>query len=92
VQKVRRVCRRHGYTVHTKKKLRIVRRHQQQRVTGLVVNDKVNLPREKRRWLRAVEHRMKTTGRASLTEKELAGWKALQQMIEQQAGHEGADA
>lgn len=86
VQKVRRVCRRHGYTVHTRKKLRIVRQHQQQRVTGLVVNDKVNLPREKRRWLRAVEHRHRVGGRASLTEEQLAGWKALQQMIAQQAG------
>ncbi|MGB1126463.1 MAG: reverse transcriptase family protein [Phycisphaeraceae bacterium] len=84
VQQVRRVCRRHGYTVHTRKKLRIVRQHQQQRVTGLVVNDKVNLPREKRRWLRAVEHRLQTTGRASLTKEQLAGWKAYQQMIEQQ--------
>lgn len=86
VQKVRRVCRRHGYTVHTRKKLRIVRRHQQQRVTGLVVNEKVALPREKRRWLRAVEHRLKTTGRASLSEEQLAGWRALQEMIKQQAG------
>ncbi|MBX2853114.1 MAG: reverse transcriptase family protein [Phycisphaeraceae bacterium] len=85
VQKVRRVCRRHGYTVHTRKKLRIVRRHQQQRVTGLVVNEKVQLPREKRRWLRAVEHRLSTTGEASLTEEQLAGWEALQQMIDQQA-------
>lgn len=85
VQMVRKICRYHGYTVHTRKKLRIVRRHQQQRVTGLVVNDKVGLPREKRRWLRAVEHRLKTRGTASLTEQELAGWKALQQMIQRQA-------
>lgn len=86
VQVVRRVCRRHGYTVHTKGKLRIVRRHQQQRVTGLVVNDRVALPRAKRRWLRAVEHRLKTAGRASLTAEQLAGYKALQHMIDTQAG------
>ncbi|MEM6855134.1 MAG: reverse transcriptase family protein [Planctomycetota bacterium] len=84
IQHVRRVAKRHGYTVHTRGKLRVVRQHQQQRVTGLVVNDKVNLTREKRRWLRAVEHRMRTTGRASLTPEQLAGWKALQAMVEQQ--------
>lgn len=84
IQHVRRVARRHGYTVHTRGKLRVVRRHQQQRVTGLVVNDKVNLTREKRRWLRAVERRLQTTGNASLTREQLAGWKALQQMIDQQ--------
>lgn len=84
IQHIRRVARSHGYNIHTHHKLRIVRQHQQQRVTGLVVNERVNLPREKRRWLRAVEHRLKTTGRASLTAEQLAGWRALQQMIEQQ--------
>lgn len=84
VQTVRSVCRHYGYTVHTRKKLRIVRRHQQQRVTGLIDNEKVQLPRNKRRWLRAVEHRLKTGGRASLTEEQLTGWKALQDMIERQ--------
>ena len=88
IQHVRRVAQRHGYTVHTRGKLRVVRRHQQQRVTGLVVNDKVNLPRAKRRWLRAVEHRLRTTGRASLTAEQLAGWKALQAMVERHEGQE----
>ncbi len=73
-------------SIHVRHKLRVVRQHQQQRVTGLVVNEKVQLPREKRRWLRAVEHRLKTTGRASLTPEQLAGWKALQQMIARQTG------
>jgi len=86
VQSVRRECKYHGYTVHTRGKLRIVRRHQQQRVTGLVVNDKVALPRDKRRWLRAVQHRLNTTGKASLTQEQLDGYKALQHMIDTQAG------
>lgn len=81
IQQVRRAAKRHGYRVHTRGKLRVLRRHQQQRVTGLVVNDKVNLTRAKRRWLRAVEHRLATTGRASLTAEQLAGWRALQDMI-----------
>ncbi|MEM6551808.1 MAG: reverse transcriptase family protein [Planctomycetota bacterium] len=83
IQKVRRVAKAHGYTVHTRGKLRVLRQHQQQRVTGLVVNNRVNLPRQKRRWLRAVEHRLRTTGEASLTPEQLDGWHALQAMIAQ---------
>jgi len=64
--------------------LHIRRRHQRQLVAGLVVNDGVGLPRETRRRLRAVKHRLATDGRASLTEGQLAGWKALQHMIETQ--------
>lgn len=85
IQYVRAICKAHGYTVHRKHKLRICRRHQQQRVTGLVVNEKVQLPRHTRRWLRAVEHRMATTGQSSLTPEQLAGWRAYQHMIQTQA-------
>ncbi|MEM6393498.1 MAG: reverse transcriptase family protein [Planctomycetota bacterium] len=81
IQKVRSIAKAHGYTVHTRGKLRVLRQHQQQRVTGLVVNDRVNLARQKRRWLRAVEHRLRTTGEASLTREQLDGWNALQAMI-----------
>lgn len=84
IQHVRRAAKAHGYTIHTRGKLRVVRRHQQQRVTSLVVNDKVNLTREKRRWLRAVEHRLRTTGQASLTPQQLAGWQSLQHMVKTQ--------
>lgn len=83
-QVARRVARGHGYVLHQKGKLRIVRAHQQQRVTGLVVNDKVQLPRHKRRWLRAVAHRLRTTGKASLNEQQLHGWDSLQHMIRKQ--------
>jgi len=75
-----------GYKMHKRRKLNIRRRHQQQRVTGLVVNQAVNLPRKTRRWLRAVEHRLATTGQSSLTEQQLAGWRALQRMVERQGG------
>ncbi|MCR9162601.1 MAG: reverse transcriptase family protein [Nannocystaceae bacterium] len=76
VQHVRRAAKRFGYRVHTGKKLRVLRRHQSQRVTGLVVNDGVRVPRETRRWLRAVEHRLATGKQATLTRAELEGWKA----------------
>lgn len=85
MQKVKAVARSFGYRIHVKQKLRVLRRHQQQRVTGLVVNDKVNLTRKQRRLLRAVEHRLRTGGPATMTEAELNGWRSLQKMIETQS-------
>jgi hypothetical protein len=70
-----------GYRLHIKRKLRIRRRYEQQSVTGLVVNQKVDLPRRTRRWLRAVEHRFRSGGNATLTEAQFAGWQALRHMI-----------
>jgi retron-type reverse transcriptase len=74
-----------GYVLHTAKKLRIARRGDRQVVTGLVVNEKVNLPRAKRRRLRAVEHHLKTGKPATLTAKQLDGWRALRSMIASQS-------
>lgn len=51
-----------GYRPHLGKKLRVSRRSQRQSVNGLVVNERVNLPRERRRWLRSVKHRAKANG------------------------------
>jgi retron-type reverse transcriptase len=82
---VERVAAEAGYRVHGRKKLRIRRRHQQQCVTGLVVNAGVRLPRRVRRWLRAVEHRLRTGGPATLTPEQLAGWHALREMVVHQA-------
>ena len=76
----------HGYALHMKHKLHIRRRHQQQTVTGLVVNEVVGLPRRTRRWLRAVEHHIATGREATLAPAQLAGWRALQDMIDAQAG------
>ena len=74
-----------GYALHTKKKLRIARRGDRQVVTGLVVNDGVNLPRARRRWLRAVEHHVRTGKPATLTPAQLRGWQSLQSMVTTQA-------
>ncbi len=71
-----------GYELHMKKKLHIRRRHQRQVVTGLVVNERARLPRETRRWLRAVEHRIARGGQPTITGPQLAGWRALAAMIE----------
>lgn len=70
-----------GYALHTEKKLRIARRHQRQVVTGLIVNQSVQLPRKTRRWLRAVEHRLAKTGRSTLSPQQLQGWRALHSMV-----------
>ncbi|MFO0785775.1 MAG: hypothetical protein U0573_05440 [Phycisphaerales bacterium] len=56
--------------------------HQRQAVTGLVIKEGVHLPRELRRKLRAVEHRLRVSGKCSMTPKQIAGWRALQGMVE----------
>ncbi|MBI1829932.1 MAG: RNA-directed DNA polymerase [Planctomycetes bacterium] len=89
IQRVKRIVKQFGYRIHVRKKLQILRSHQQQRVTGLVVNRKVQLPRKVRRWLRAVQHRLKTRGSSTLTAKQLAGWRGMQIMIEQQRQRTG---
>ena len=78
---VERICRDCGYRVHRGKKRSYRRRHQRQVVTGIVVNDKTDLPREVRRRLRAVEHRLRTGKPATMTEQQLAGWRALERMV-----------
>lgn len=75
----------YDYKIHHKLKLSIRRKHQQQRVTGLVVNERVNLPRKTRRWLRAVRHRYEMGRHATLTKEQLAGWTAIEDMIAKQA-------
>lgn len=74
-----------GYQLHQKKKLRIMRRHDRQMVTGLVVNEVVQLPRAVRLRLRAVRHHLDTGKPASLTEAQLAGWDSLTHMIAAQS-------
>ena len=65
---IRRVAAEEGYRVHGKKKMTVRRRHHQQLVTGLVVNEKVNLPRKTRRRLRAIAHRAEQARRPTLDE------------------------
>src|SRR5262249_39474417 len=73
-----------GYELHWRKKLHISRRHDRQIVTGLVVNERVNLPRRTRRRLRAIGHHHKTGRPATLTPAQLAGWQAIESMIKKQ--------
>ncbi len=98
---VRQVAADEGYRVHRRRKMSVRRRHHCQIVTGLVVNQRVNLPRKTRRWLRAVQHRTdrlqsnvfdphapadySRRKQPTLTPSQLAGWRALQLMIDKQS-------
>ena len=80
----RRILQDYGYRLHLKKKCHIRRVHQRQIVTGLVVNEKPRLPRETRRWLRAVEHHIATHRPVTLSPQQVQGWRALCSMIDTQ--------
>lgn len=73
----------HGFKIRGSK-TRVLRRHQRQTVTGLVVNDKVNLKRNVRRKLRASRHRVETGGELTFTPEQLEGWNGIEQMVEDQ--------
>ena len=81
IQYAARLLKAHGYRAHRNKKLKVLYRHRLQRVTGLVVNDKLQLPRATRRRLRAIRHRKATTGTCSLSDAQLQGWAAYEQMV-----------
>ena len=58
---VDQICQAEGFTENAKKR-RVLRRKTQQRVTGVVVNQGLTVPREVRRRLRALLHRCKREG------------------------------
>lgn len=55
VGEIRSIVERHGFRLAVRK-TRIMGRHRRQQVTGLVVNDRVSVPREVRRAFRAILH------------------------------------
>jgi RNA-directed DNA polymerase len=81
-----------GYRMHRRRKLHVRRQHERQLVAGLVVNQQPRLPRERRRWLRAVEHRRLAGLATTLTDQQLAGWRAYRSMVERGAALPPADA
>ncbi len=64
MSRARAIVRDEGFVVNEDKG-RVERAAGRQRVTGIVVNDKLGLPREELRRLRAILHRAKTTGLAA---------------------------
>jgi RNA-directed DNA polymerase len=92
IRAAKKILREEGYELNTRKKLQIRRRHHRQTVTGLVVNDRVALPRATRRWLRAVEHRASQGRETTLTPAQLEGWRALGRMVSSQSKGVPADS
>jgi len=84
-----------GYKL-AKKKTKLMAQKDRQSVTGLVVNDKVSIPRKLRKILRAISYDTKTNGwdyaisRSSLidSENQYWGYMALQKMISQKVAGE----
>jgi hypothetical protein len=85
IRTTKKVLLEEGYRLHTERKLRVLRPHMRQTVAGLVVNERVALPRATRRWLRAVEHRASLSVETTLTPAQLEGWRALRHMVEEQS-------
>jgi retron-type reverse transcriptase len=83
---IREIIEDEGFRIQKKKRVRVQRAHQRQTATGLVVNATVNLPREVRRKIRAMQHRKKLRKLTTVQQQELSGWEALQQMILTQRG------
>jgi hypothetical protein len=71
-----------GYVLHERRKLHVRRQHERQLVGGLVVNVRPRLTRDRRRWLRAVEHHSATGRPVSLSPAALGGWRAYQSMVD----------
>ena len=83
VHLARRILTDEGYRVQERKRVRVLRACRRQRIVGLVVNNpRPSLPRERRRWLRAVRHRLKIGKPATLKPPELAGWEAFARMVD----------
>ena len=80
VRQTERVVGRAGFRLNPRK-TRILRRHQRQTICGLVVNDRLNLPRKVRRELRAALHRRRTGREATYTDEQLAGWAGVLAMV-----------
>jgi len=81
------ICQQEGFTERADKR-RILRAKHQQRVTGLVVNERVNVPRADRRRFRAILHNCAKHGVASQAkgrddfEAYLAGYAAYVHMVD----------
>jgi Reverse transcriptase (RNA-dependent DNA polymerase)/CHAT domain len=80
LRKIRQILTSEGYKIQEKKRVRIQRQHQRQATTGLIVNEKVNLPKETRKRIRAMRHHF---SKGTLSEKDihkLNGYESLLEM------------
>ncbi|MBH25607.1 MAG: hypothetical protein CMH57_14380 [Myxococcales bacterium] len=58
---VDQICVQEGFFINHSK-FRVIRKHQRQQVTGIVVNEALRVPREERRRFRAILHNCRTQG------------------------------
>ena len=85
---VNKIIKKYHYELSFQKSKRMGKNHRQ-KVTGLVVNKKVLLPRELRRKIRAIKHDVKSIGLDNAVQKsslvnsvnELNGYLALEKML-----------
>jgi len=91
---VRHIVDEERFTVN-EKKTRVQRRNTQQTVTGIVVNDHPNIPRDTVRRIRAILHRAKTEGLAAQNREQhphfeawLGGMISYIQMVNPERGKE----
>lgn len=79
---VRELIERENYEVQWRKGIKILRSHQRQIVTGLVINEKPCFPRYTRNLIRALKYQHSLGNLSELDEKRLDGYLRLLQMIE----------
>lgn len=88
---VKKILKDEGYEIQRGKKIRIQRSHQRQKVTGLVVNEKVNLPRHMRRKIRAMQYHKKQGKLSSANLGKLRGYEALLTMVSKNQNSSASD-
>jgi retron-type reverse transcriptase len=79
-----------GYEIQEKKRIRVQRSHQRQSTTGLIVNEKINLPREVRKRIRAMRHHHLSGKLSNKDTRRLKGYESLLKMIEKVNGSTGS--
>ena len=82
LKRISHILKLEGYEIQEKKRIRIQYSHQRQTTTGLIVNKKINLPREIRKIIRSMRHH---ASKGTLLEKDvsrLGGYESLLKMVE----------
>jgi RNA-directed DNA polymerase len=82
LDQLRTLLREENYEVQWQKGVKILRRHQRQIVTGILVNDRLRLPRETRNRLRALRHQKELGLLDEFQLKRLKGYELLNNMVE----------
>lgn len=82
IKKIYAIVKKHNLIVNKEKTI-VLGRHKQQMVTGLIVNEKVNITRKTRRRIRAMKHQYEEL--SEYEKQYLAGMNGVEEMIKQGA-------